>query len=167
MIDKGIVLGVDPGLAITGFGILEFVDKKVKVLDYGTFTTQKKTPFPSRLKKIHDFLGNVIQDFNPTSLAIEDIFFCKNVKTAINISQVHGVVVLVAAKANLPVYKYTPLQVKQAVTGFGRAKKYQVQEMVKRLLGLKKPLDRNTSDALAAAICHIHSYKAMEIRKYD
>ncbi|MDI6703577.1 MAG: crossover junction endodeoxyribonuclease RuvC [bacterium] len=160
-----IVLGVDPGLAITGFGIVESVDKKMKVLDYGSFTTQKKTPFPSRLKKIHDFLENVIKDFNPTSLAIEDIFFCRNVKTAINIGQVHGVVVLAAAKANLQVYKYTPLQIKQAVTGFGRAKKYQVQEMVKRLLGLEKLLDVDTSDALAVTICHIHSHRGFtEVR---
>lgn len=159
---KVIVLGIDPGLVITGFGIVESVDKKIRVLDYGSFTTQKKTPFPNRLKKIHDFLGSLIRDFNPTSLAIEEIFFYKNVKTAMNISQVHGVVVLAAAKANLPVYRYTPLQVKQAVTGFGRAKKYQVQEMAKRLLGLEKLLDKDTSDALAIAICHIHTHLSFE-----
>lgn len=150
-----IILGIDPGLATVGYGVIEYKGNRYKTIDYGTIRTDSKTIFPERLKIIYDELSNIIDRYNPVDLAVEELFFNKNVKTAIQVGQARGVEILAAIHKGLEVYEYTPLQVKQAVVGYGRAEKSQVQEMVKILLNLKKiPKPDDAADALAVAICH-------------
>ena len=150
-----IILGIDPGLATVGYGVIEYKGNRYKTIDYGTIRTDSKTIFPERLKKIYDELSNIIDRYNPVDLAVEELFFNKNVKTAIQVGQARGVEILAAIHKGLEVYEYTPLQVKQAVVGYGRAEKSQVQEMVKILLNLKEiPKPDDAADALAVAICH-------------
>ncbi|NLW41245.1 MAG: crossover junction endodeoxyribonuclease RuvC [Tissierellia bacterium] len=150
-----IILGIDPGLATVGYGVIEYKGNRYKTIDYGTIRTDSKTIFPERLKIIYDELSNIIDRYNPVDLAVEELFFNKNVKTAIQVGQARGVEILAAIHKGLEVYEYTPLQVKQAVVGYGRAEKSQVQEMVKILLNLKEiPKPDDAADALAVAICH-------------
>ncbi|HSH36429.1 crossover junction endodeoxyribonuclease RuvC [Schnuerera sp.] len=150
-----IILGIDPGLAIVGYGVVEYIGNRYGVLDYGVIRTDSKTSFPERLKIIYDELSILIEKYNPDDFAIEELFFNKNVKTAIQVGQARGVEILSAINKGLEVYEYTPLQIKQAVAGYGRADKKQVQEMVKLLLNLKKiPKPDDAADALAVAICH-------------
>lgn len=150
-----IILGIDPGLATVGYAVIEYKGNRYKTIDYGTIRTDSKTIFPERLKIIYDELSNIIDRYNPVDLAVEELFFNKNVKTAIQVGQARGVEILAAIHKGLEVYEYTPLQVKQAVVGYGRAEKSQVQEMVKILLNLKEiPKPDDAADALAVAICH-------------
>ena len=150
-----IILGIDPGLAIVGYGVIEFIGNRYKVLDYGVITTSKDTFFPDRLKQIYDELSLIIDKYNPEDLAMEELFFNKNVKTAIKVGQARGASILCAKNKGLNIFEYTPLQIKQAVVGYGRAEKKQIQEMVKILLNLKKiPKPDDAADALAVAICH-------------
>ena len=150
-----IILGIDPGIAIVGYGIIECKGNNFKVIDYGCITTDSKSLFPDRLKIVYDELTNIINKYKPDDFAIEELFFNKNAKTVIKVGQARGVEVLAAINNNLPIYEYTPLQIKQAVVGYGRAEKHQVQEMVKMLLNLKKiPKPDDVADALAVAICH-------------
>lgn len=150
-----IILGIDPGIAIVGYGIIECSGNHYKVLDYGCITTDSKLLFPDRLKIVYDSLIDVIDKYKPDEFAIEELFFNKNVKTAIKVGQARGVEILAAINKGLPIYEYTPLQIKQAVVGYGRAEKHQVQEMVKILLNLKEiPKPDDAADALAIAICH-------------
>ncbi|MBZ2173979.1 crossover junction endodeoxyribonuclease RuvC [Schnuerera sp. xch1] len=150
-----IILGIDPGLAIMGYGIVEVKGNKYKAIDYGCITTDANTDFPERLKIIYDEMIMLIDKYNPEDVAIEELFFNKNVKTAIRVGQARGVEVLAAKNKGLEIYEYTPLQIKQAVVGYGRAEKKQVQEMVKLLLNLKKiPKPDDAADALAVAVCH-------------
>lgn len=150
-----IILGIDPGLALVGYGVIEYKGNKYKAIDYGCIRTDAKTMFPERLKIIYDEMLMLIDKYNPEELAIEELFFNKNVKTAIKVGQARGVEILSAKNKGLNIYEYTPLQIKQAVTGYGRADKAQVQEMVKMLLNLKKiPKPDDAADALAVAICH-------------
>lgn len=154
-----IILGIDPGYAIVGYGILEYKNTKFKVLDYGAITTDADTDMFYRFKEIHDELNRIIEQYNPEYMAIEQLFFNSNQKTAINVAQARGALILSALNHNLKIFEYTPLQVKQAVAGYGRADKNQVQQMVKLLLNLEKvPKPDDTADALAIAICHGHSY---------
>lgn len=154
-----IILGIDPGTAIVGYGIIKKSlpagrQEKLKVVDYGCITTNTEFSTAERLKKIHQELNRLVNKYKPNVVAVEDIFFFKNLKTAIKVSQARGVILLTAAKMNLPVYEYTPLQVKQAITTYGRAEKIQVQKMVKTLLNLKDiPRPDDAADALAVAIC--------------
>jgi len=153
-----IVLGIDPGLANTGYGLIRYENKEITLIDYGCILTGKENNFTSRLKKINDEIKALIKKYNPQEVAIEEIFFNKNTKTALTISKVHGAIALSIALIGLKLYEYTPLQIKQATVGNGRADKYQVQSMVKILLNLTKaPSPDHASDALAAAICHIHT----------
>ena len=153
-----IIIGIDPGIAIVGYGVLEYKGNKFRVIDYNAITTEANLPFPKRLKIIYDELTILLDKYNPDAFAIEELFFNKNVKTAINVGQARGVILLTAMNQGVEVFEYTPLQVKQGVVGYGRAKKRQVQEMVKILLNLKEiPKPDDVADGLAVAICHAHS----------
>ncbi|MBQ1334337.1 MAG: crossover junction endodeoxyribonuclease RuvC [Clostridia bacterium] len=153
-----IILGIDPGLATVGYGIIEYRGNSFTTLDYGAILTEAHTEFNSRLLSINAQLINLINMFKPDAVAIEELFFNKNIKTAIAVAQARGAVLLTCAQNNVPTFEYTPLQVKQAVVGYGRADKNQVQQMTKILLNLKAvPKPDDTADALAIAICHAHS----------
>ncbi|MFA5524509.1 MAG: crossover junction endodeoxyribonuclease RuvC [Tissierellales bacterium] len=153
-----IVFGIDPGIAIVGYGVIEYNGNKFNVLDYGAVQTSNSYSFPTRLKIIYDEISLLMEKFKPDALAIEELFFNKNVKTAITVGQARGVQVLAAVNKGIEIYEYTPLQVKQGVVGYGRADKRQIQEMVKILLNLDKiPKPDDVADALAVAICHAHS----------
>lgn len=152
------ILGIDPGVAIVGFGVIEYNQNIFKVVDYGKITTPAKTPLPKRLKMVYDSMTELIDTYKPDVVAMEELFFNTNVTTAIAVGHARGVLVLSAENANIPLSEYTPLQIKQAVTGYGRADKNQVQQMVKMFLGLSEvPKPDDTADALAVAICHAHS----------
>lgn len=154
-----IILGIDPGYAIVGYGVLEYSNNKFKVIEYGAITTNSKTDMFDRFKSIYDDICDVMERTKPDFMAIEELFFNSNQKTAINVAQARGVILLAAMNRGIRIFEYTPLQVKQAVAGYGRAGKKQVQQMVKLLLGLKEvPKPDDTADAVAIAICHGHSY---------
>ena len=155
-----IILGIDPGIAKVGYGLIDCIANKFNFLDYGIIQTTPDTDFPKRLEIIHNQMTEIIKYYKPEDLAIEELFFNKNVKTAITVGHARGVQVLTAQMMELGVYEYTPLQIKQAVVGYGRAEKHQVQEMVKLLLNLKEiPKPDDAADALAVAICHGSSLK--------
>ncbi|MBV1817436.1 crossover junction endodeoxyribonuclease RuvC [Anaerosalibacter bizertensis] len=159
-----IILGIDPGIAIVGYGVIECKGNRFKALDYGAITTEANIPFTERIRIIYDDMTTLIDKYNPTDLAIEELFFNKNIKTAIKVGQARGVEILAAVHKGLNIYEYTPLQVKQGVVGYGRAEKRQVQEMVKMLLNLKEiPKPDDAADALALALCHGSSLKFKEM----
>ena len=150
-----IILGIDPGYAIVGFGVIEKTGHDIKVLDYGIITTPKEDTMPVRLKTIYDSLCVLIDKYKPDCMAIEELFFQNNQKTAINVAQARGVTLLAGMQKIGKLYEYTPLQIKQALTGVGRAEKKQVQYMVKAILGLSSiPKPDDAADALAAALTH-------------
>lgn len=153
-----VILGIDPGYAITGYGVLSYERNHFTVLDYGAITTKAHTPFEQRLLTLHQQLDAIIARFQPEVMAIEELFFQRNTTTAIGTAQARGVLILAAAEGNIPVYEYTPMQIKQAVTGYGRADKNQVSTMVKMLLNLESvPKPDDVTDALAIAICQAHT----------
>jgi crossover junction endodeoxyribonuclease RuvC len=148
------VLGIDPGLATTGYGIVDRDGDGYKVVEAGVITTPAEEPLPRRLKTIYDGVRELIAEFQPDEVAVEELYFAKNVKTAVSVAQARGVILLAACE--LPPVGYTPLQVKLQITGFGRATKGQIQGMVTRLLGLKTgPKSDDAADALAIALCHL------------
>lgn len=152
------ILGIDPGFAIVGYGIIDFENGSYKTVDYGKVTTEAKTKFSDRLETVYKGVCQVIETYSPEVLAIEELFFNTNTTTGINVAQARGVIVLAAKQHNIKIYEYTPLQIKQAVAGYGRADKNQVQQMVKMFLNLKQvPKPDDTADALAVAICHANS----------
>lgn len=155
------VIGIDPGYAIVGYGVLEYEKGKFYPVEYGAVTTDAHTDFQLRIKEIFLEVDRIIKRTKPEALAIEKLFYTTNQKTVMQVAQARGVILLAASLNDLPVYEYTPLQVKQSVTGYGKAVKKQVQEMTKNILhldGIPKPDD--TADALAMAICHGYSYKS-------
>ena len=155
-----LVLGVDPGTAITGYGLVRHVPdgNQLEAVAYGAITSPSDWAMPKRLQKIYHDLTALIREHQPTEAAVEQLFFSRNVKTALVVGQARGVVLLALADGGLPVHEYTPLEVKQSVVGYGRAEKAQVQELVKLLLGLETvPQPDDAADALAIAICHLHS----------
>lgn len=154
-----LVLGIDPGTAITGYGLVEEgPDGDLQVVTYGVIQTPASWGMPNRLLELYQHLQAVIQLHRPDTSAVEKLFFQRNVRTAISVGQARGVAILALAEAELDVAEYTPMEIKQAVTGYGGADKRQVQEMVKALLGLKEiPRPDDAADALAVAICHLHS----------
>lgn len=158
-----IVLGIDPGSRITGYGIVEKTGTRLVHIDNGAIFTDSATDFPGRLKKIFDGLLEVIAQFRPDQVAIENIFFSTNPQSALKLGQARGAAIVAAVHCGLPVAEYTALQVKQAVVGQGRAEKAQVQKMLKALLGLPGTAQEDASDALAVAICHIHSYDLKQL----
>lgn len=153
-----IILGIDPGYAITGYGVIEYTGNHFKLITSGAVETKAGVPLPQRLAKIYDDVSMLIDEYKPDAISIEELFYHSNAKTVIGVAQGRGNVLTVAAKKNIPIYEYTPLQVKQAVVGYGRADKKQVQMMVKALLKLDNiPKLDDTTDAMAIAICHAHS----------
>ena len=152
------VLGIDPGYAILGYGIVDINGSRLSPIAYGVVTTDKDMEMPKRLKHIYSRLMEIIEDHEPDVSSIEELFFNSNAKTAILVGQARGTAVLACINSGLEVYEYTPLQIKQALVGYGRAEKDQVQYMVKTLLNLKEvPKPDDAADAVAAAICHCNS----------
>ncbi len=152
------VLGVDPGTAITGWGVVEGDGNDLRMIACGAITTAAGTPLPQRLQTIYRELSNIIEQWQPDTSAIEELFFSKNAKTALAVGHGRGAAMLALANANLSITEYKPLEVKQAIVGYGGADKRQMQQMVKLLLGLDDiPRPDDAADALAVAICHLHS----------
>ncbi|MBW7476237.1 crossover junction endodeoxyribonuclease RuvC [Paenibacillus oenotherae] len=152
------VLGIDPGIAIAGFGFIDKIGSKLVPVQYGSIETEARTAQEIRLKQIYESACSLMDKYKPDTVAVEKLFFNKNVTTAFSVGQARGVIILAAAQRGLPVSEYTPLQVKQAVVGYGKAEKRQVQEMVRMLLNLSAiPKPDDVADALAIAICHAHS----------
>ena len=152
------IIGIDPGYAIMGWGILDLKGNKFSVVDYGSITTDAGVDAANRLQHIYAELGAIIAKYEPEEAAIEELFFNNNAKTVILVGEARGIAVLACANAGLEISEYTPLQIKQALVGYGRADKKQVQAMVKAILNLKEvPRPDDTADAVAAAICHGHS----------
>lgn len=148
------VLGIDPGTATTGFGVIEKKQGKLLSIDYGVFSTPKELAMSNRLLIIYEDIKEIIEHHKPDIIAVEQLFFARNVTTAITVGQARGVVLLAAQKSDLKLVEFTPLQVKQSVTGYGQATKKQVQEMVKKILSLDTiPKPDDAADALAIAIC--------------
>ena len=164
-----IILGIDPGIANTGYGIVQSNAARVQPLHFGNIQTSPKTASEERLKKIYDTITELIAQFDVESVVLEDIFFNKNVSSAFSVGEVKGIVKLAAVNIGTPVATYTPLQVKQSVAGYGKATKIQVQRMVQALLKLKElPQPDHAADALAVAICHARSHKMIQLRqKYE
>ena len=155
-----LILGIDPGLAISGYGIINYSGNKFETIKYGTILTESCEEFPKRLQILYDGYMSLMEMYKPEAVAIEELFYNKNAKTAMAIAQARGVHLLAAQNKNIPLYEYTPLQIKQGIVGYGRAEKIQIQEMVKTILHLKEiPKPDDVADGLAAAICHAHSLK--------
>lgn len=159
-----IILGVDPGIAILGYGVVKYESNKFTPLDFGAITTEPNLSTPQRLSILYEGLQRLIKLYNPDAFAVEELFFNKNVKTALIVGHARGVALLAAEQNGLNIFEYTPLQVKQAVVGYGRAEKAQIQQMVKIILNLNSiPKPDDVADALAVAICHGHSSTAGEL----
>ncbi len=162
-----VILGIDPGYAIVGFGVVEKNGSNVKCLDYGVITTDKDTDFPTRLIQIADGIDYLIEKFKPDCMALEELFFQNNQKTAINVAMARGVIVERGKRKLGSLFEYTPLQIKQALTGQGRAEKAQVQYMVKAILNLNQiPKPDDAADALAVALCHSQTNQQIGNFKY-
>lgn len=152
------ILGIDPGYAIVGYGVVDYNNNHFSVVEYGAITTPAGMDFNRRLELIFDEMDVIISRTKPDAMSIEKLFYNTNAKTVIDVAQARGVIMLSAQKNGIEAFEYTPLQVKQSVVGYGRAEKKQVQEMTKLILKLSKvPKPDDTADALALAICHGHS----------
>ncbi len=157
-----IILGIDPGVATVGFGVIEASRQGNALIQYGTITTPPGIPLSNRLLQIYDDMEELIRTFRPDEMAMEELFFNTNITTGISVAHGRGVILLAAEKLGVPIYEYTPMQVKQAVVGFGKAEKKQVMLMTQRLLHMKKlPRPDDAADALAIAICHSRSATSM------
>jgi len=157
------ILGIDPGYAIVGFGVTDYNGKKFVPIEYGAILTEAHTDFSERLKAIADDMDFICERFQPDCMAIEKLFFTNNQKTAIDVAQARGVIVLSAVRHDIPIFEYTPLQVKQSVVGYGRAEKKQVMDMTRRILKLEQiPKPDDAADALALTICHGHCCKGIK-----
>ena len=157
------ILGIDPGFAITGYSIIDYIGNKFKLIASGAVLTKAGESFPQRLLKLNNDLEEIIDTYKPDAISVEELFFNNNAKTAINVAQARGVILVVGCRKGVPTYEYTPLQIKQAVVGYGRADKIQVQKMVKTILKVENlPKLDDTTDSMAAAICHAHSAKFSE-----
>jgi len=153
-----VILGIDPGLATVGYGVLKYEKHRFTALAYNVITTPAHTPVEDRLMAIYDELQQIIDLHKPDDLSVEELFFNNNQKTVMAVCEARGVILLCARRNGLNISEYTPLQVKQAVVGYGRAEKVQVQAMVKNILNLEKvPKPDDAADAVALAICHAHS----------
>lgn len=159
-----IILGIDPGYGLTGYGLVEVMGSRIKALDYGVIETSSQDEFSERLKTLYQELTKIIKKYKPDIVAVEELFFYKNVTTAIKVGQARGVIILSAVLARLPIVEFTPLQVKQAISSYGRAGKNQIQQMVKVFLALDKiPKPDDAADALAVAICAANSGKFLKM----
>ncbi len=160
------VLGIDPGTATTGWAIIEENEKKPKAIAYGIIVTEKNKSDEKRILEISKDLDRIIEKYRPQEAAIEKLFFFKNQKTVIEVGQARGAIILTLIQKNVRVFSYTPLQVKQAMTGYGRAEKKQMQFMAKNILGLKNiPKVDDTADAIAVALCHLNSRKLINLSR--
>ncbi len=161
------ILGIDPGIAIVGYGVVDKEGNRYKTVAYDAVTTRAHTPLEERLKIVYDGICEIIKLYKPDVMSIEELFFNNNAKTALTVGQARGVIILAAVQNNLPVCEYTPLQVKQALTGYGRAGKAQIQQMMKSMLGLSSvPKPDDVADALAIAVCHGNSMAFNSIKNY-
>lgn len=161
-----VILGVDPGLAIVGWGVVQYAANRFAPMAYGSVQTKAGIPVEDRLSQIYDRLSEIIEKYKPDAIAVEELFWNTNVTTGIAVAEARGVILLCAKKHGVPIYEYTPMQVKQAVVGYGKAEKKQVISMVTLMLGLKEPpKPDDTADAIAIAICHAHT-GASGIGKY-
>ena len=159
------ILGIDPGYGITGFGLIETVRGQSRLLRCGAITTPAGMDFSARLEIIYEDMKQLLEVAKPDAVAIEELFFGQNVTTGIGVAQSRGVILLAIRQAGLPVYQYKPMQVKQAVVGYGNATKHQVQDMTKRLLGLSQmPKPDDAADAIAIALCHARSSTSLLAR---
>lgn len=153
-----VVLGIDPGYAIVGWGVVNYAGNIYRPLGFGAITTDRSSNFNDRLGYIYNNMTRLIEKCKPDAMAVEKLYFQNNQKTAINVAQARGVILLAAQQQGVPIFEYTPLQVKTVVTGYGKAKKPQVMEMTRRLLALESvPKPDDTADALAIALCHIQA----------
>ena len=153
-----LVLGIDPGTAITGYGLVREDEQGLTLVDYGVITTPAGQPLPERLQAIYQGLAAVVREFQPQQAAVEELFFSRNARTALSVGHARGVTLLALADAGLVIHEYKPLEIKQAITGYGGADKQQVQEMVRLLLNLDHvPQPDDAADAVAVAVCHLHS----------
>lgn len=160
------ILGIDPGIAIVGFGVVDKNGNRYSTVEYGAITTPAHTPLENRLKTIYDEMTLLFANFRPDAMSVEELFFNSNAKTAIAVGQARGVIILSAVENGVPIYEYTPLQVKQALTGYGRASKMQIQQMMRTMLGLSEiPKPDDVADALAIAVCHGNSVMYNDILK--
>ncbi len=160
------ILGIDPGYAIVGFGISDYTGKNFMPVEYGAILTEAHTDFPERLKAIADDMDFICERYKPECMAIEKLFFTNNQKTGIDVAQARGIILLSAIRHNITIYEYTPLQVKQAVVGYGKAEKKQVMDMTRRILKLDQiPKPDDAADALALTICHGHCCKGISIKE--
>jgi len=161
-----VVLGIDPGIANTGYGLIEADRTPLRLIDFGTITTSPQTESPQRLKSIYDRLNRLASEYHPAFFVFEELFFSKNVSSSLAVAEARGVATMVAANMNREVSSYTPAHVKQSVVGFGKASKRQIQEMVKTLLRLDTiPHPDHAADALAVAICHARSHKMLQLQE--
>ena len=160
------ILGIDPGVAIVGFGLIESERGSVRMLQYGAVTTPAGLPLATRLVQIENDMTELIRQLKPDEIAIEELFFSKNITTGIAVAHARGVILYTAERLHLPVYEYTPMQIKQAVVGYGLADKHQVMDMTRRLLKLRSiPRPDDAADALAIAMCHARSATSLLRRK--
>lgn len=154
-----VILGIDPGFATVGFGVIRGEQGRQSIVQYGTITTPAGQPLPTRLLQIADDMEELLSAFRPDAMVVEELFFTNNITTGIGVAQARGVILLAAERHNVPIFEYSPSEVKLAVVGYGRAEKRQVMEMTKRLLTLKAvPRPDDAADALAIALCHARSY---------
>jgi len=159
-----LILGIDPGTAITGYGLVREDDGTLTLVDCGVITTPASQSLPARLQILYQCLADVVHAHRPTAAAVEELFFSRNVRTALSVGHARGVALLALADAGLPIFEYKPLEVKQAIAGYGGADKQQVQEMVRMLLRLNHvPQPDDAADAIAVAVCHIHSARMMAL----
>ena len=160
-----VILGLDPGTATTGYGVIRVLGNHFQMLEYGIISTPPKMAMEKRLEMIYDNLKVLLLKWRPDQAAVEELFFNQNITTAITVGQARGVLLLCCAQHNVPLAEYTPLQVKQALVGYGRADKKQMQQMVKMFLNLQEmPKPDDAADALAIAICHAHNYQTNQRR---
>ena len=153
-----IILGIDPGIAIVGWGVIRCENGRMTPLGYGSIQTKAGLAVEERLRQVHQTLTDIIRHFKPDVMSVEELFWNTNQKTGIVVAEARGVILLTAHEEGVPIFEYTPLQVKQAIVGYGRAEKKQVQEMTRIMLNLEKiPKPDDAADALAMAICHCHS----------
>ena len=163
-----VIFGIDPGTATTGYGVISVVGNRFKMIDCGVILTPAGMDMEKRLEMLYDKLGQLLDLYQPDHAAVEELFFNQNITTAITVGQARGVILLCCAKRNIPVFEYTPLQSKQALVGYGRADKKQMQQMVKVFLGLPEvPKPDDAADALAMAICHAHHYQTKRRSGYQ
>ena len=152
------IIGIDPGYGRTGFGVIDVIGNRMKPVEYGCIETKPRTPMPDRLLEIYSAVTELIARHQPEAMAVEELFFAKNVTTGLDVAQARGIVLLAGREANLTISEYKPMQVKQSVAGYGKADKKQMQEMVRMFLGLTQiPKPDDAADALAVAITHAHT----------